>query len=78
MIVADRKGVPEIRDMVKDQGRGLLAEPNWTAKARAGADAEIVKCLACNECFGELFKGNPIACPQNPQLCQEGGSPEHA
>ena len=46
-------------------GRGLIADPEWPQKIRAGQWDRVVKCTKCNEmCFGNLKKGLPIACTQ--------------
>ncbi|HEX2165388.1 MAG TPA: tRNA-dihydrouridine synthase, partial [Thermoanaerobaculia bacterium] len=49
-------------------GRGLLADPEWPAKARAGRAAEIRPCILCNEyCLGRL----PSECMVNPAMGRE-------
>ena len=46
-------------------GRGLIADPDWPARAREGRLNEIVECIRCEEgCFGNLRKGIPIECSQ--------------
>ncbi|HOS95071.1 MAG TPA: hypothetical protein PLQ54_17280 [Armatimonadota bacterium] len=50
-------------------GRGLLADPMWPTKVRQGREAEIVRCTECNEkCFGNLGRGEPISCVENPRV----------
>ena len=51
--------------------RGQLADPNWGAKARAGRDDLIRKCLGCMECFRILNDGLPLGCTLNPVLGRE-------
>ncbi len=53
-------------------GRGLLADPDWPEKVCAGRLDAIVKCTKCNEkCFGNLRKGLPISCTENPRTGSE-------
>jgi len=53
-------------------GRGLIAEPFWVEKVREGRESEITECIECNEkCFGNLNKGIPISCTQNPDAGHE-------
>lgn len=45
--------------------RGLIADAEWPRKVAEGRDDEIVECVECNEeCFGNLFRGEQIACTQ--------------
>lgn len=44
-------------------GHGLIADPDWPIKVKAGRLDEIVRCTRCDEkCFGNLRDGIPIAC----------------
>jgi len=46
-------------------GRGLIADPQWPQKVRAGRLDDIVRCIRCDRgCFGNLDQGRPIACTQ--------------
>ncbi len=46
--------------------RGLIADPDWPAKARANRGEEIRPCVACNqECIGRLYRGGDLACIHN-------------
>jgi len=46
-------------------GRGLIADPDWPMKVREGRWEAIVRCRKCDEmCFGNLRRGEPIACTQ--------------
>lgn len=60
-ILADGQG-----DMV-GMVRGLIADPEWSNKAKEGRIEEIRYCIACNQgCLGRLFEGKPLSCLQNP------------
>jgi len=53
-------------------GRGLIADPFWVEKVREERETEITECVECNEkCFGNLSKGIPISCTQNPEAGHE-------
>ncbi len=47
--------------------RGLIADPEWAAKARAGRADEIRVCTANNKCL----LGRPLRCIQNPAVGKE-------
>ncbi len=52
--------------------RALIADPEWTAKARAGRDDEIRACTGCNQgCYGNLTQGYPVTCATNPVVGRE-------
>lgn len=51
--------------------RGLLADPDWPAKARAGRLGEIRRCIACTRCIHEKEKDG-IICSVNPYAGREG------
>jgi len=52
--------------------RGLIADPYLPKKVMEGKLDEIVECILCNEkCFGNLNKGIPISCTQNPNAGRE-------
>ncbi len=60
-ILADGQG--DVINMV----RGLIADPHLPNKARAGRDADIRQCIACNQgCIGRMGLGHTIGCIQNP------------
>ncbi len=47
--------------------RGLIADPQWPNKARAGRADDIRVCIACNQaCIGHNHKGFAVSCIQNP------------
>ena len=45
-------------------GRGLIADPEWPNKVKEGRLEDIVECISCNDCFGDLRKGIPVGCSQ--------------
>jgi 2,4-dienoyl-CoA reductase-like NADH-dependent reductase (Old Yellow Enzyme family) len=45
-------------------GRGLIADPDWPTKVRAGRLEEIVACTGCDQCFADLDRGAPVGCSQ--------------
>ena len=51
--------------------RGHLADPDFVAKAKAGREDLIRKCLGCMECFRILNDGLPLGCTLNPVLGRE-------
>lgn len=52
--------------------RALIADPEWPAKARAGADDTIRRCTGSNQgCYGNLVAGMPINCVTNPAVGRE-------
>lgn len=65
-------------------GRAMLADPDWTEKARTGRRLEIVPCIRCND--GCLERGvdqkRSVGCTVNPEVALEGrfplGRAEHA
>src|SRR5262249_7066284 len=46
--------------------RALIADPELTAKARAGRSDEIVRCIGCNACIAHYHAGTAIVCAVNP------------
>ena len=52
--------------------RALIADPDWTAKAREDRAPEIRRCTGSNQsCYGNLLLGLPINCVQNPAVGRE-------
>ncbi len=49
-------------------GHGLIADPYWPKKVKAGKYDEIVPCIGCGECQFNSYKGKPRPCAVNP-LC---------
>lgn len=71
---------PEYADsVIKDEkadfvaiGRGLIADPQWCAKAYAGKHDEIRKCVSCRQCFTCRSVHNvPLTCAINPAAGKE-------
>ena len=54
-------------------GRGLIADPEWPAKAAAGEETTIRRCISCNRCVRHrVFDDLPIECSVNPYVSREG------
>lgn len=52
--------------------RGQIADPDFAAKARAGATDEIRLCLSCNqECVGRMGLNRWMGCIENPHTGRE-------
>jgi 2,4-dienoyl-CoA reductase (NADPH2) len=52
--------------------RGQIADPDFTAKARAGEPARIRTCLSCNqECVGRMGLNRWLGCIENPRTGRE-------
>jgi 2,4-dienoyl-CoA reductase-like NADH-dependent reductase (Old Yellow Enzyme family) len=48
-------------------GRQLIADTEWPRKVAEGRLGEAIACTKCNlRCFGNLAKGAPIGCEENP------------
>lgn len=72
---------PQIADEIIEKGdadfigigRGLIADPNWAAKAQRDAADDIRKCISCNiGCAGHRIGINrPIRCTVNPSVNEE-------
>ena len=55
-------------------GRGLIADADLPNKIRDGRRDEIIACILCNErCYGNLTRGEPVGCTQNPVSGSEWG-----
>jgi 2,4-dienoyl-CoA reductase (NADPH2) len=52
-------------------GRPLLADPEWTNKARNGRENELRPCTSCNFCVASGFRDEPISCAENPRTGRE-------
>jgi len=52
-------------------GRALIADPEWTNKAKKGRLDEIVPCIRCNICHKRLFAGKEVRCTVNPAVGRE-------
>jgi 2,4-dienoyl-CoA reductase (NADPH2) len=52
--------------------RGQIADPDFTAKARAGEPSRIRTCLSCNqECVGRMGLNRWLGCIENPRTGKE-------
>ena len=52
--------------------RGQIADPDFAAKARAGATDDIRLCLSCNqECVGRMGLNRWLGCIENPKTGRE-------
>ncbi len=52
--------------------RGQIADPDFTAKARAGHPTDIRTCLSCNqECVGRMGLNRWLGCIENPLTGKE-------
>ncbi|MEX1670430.1 FAD-dependent oxidoreductase, partial [Zhongshania guokunii] len=52
-------------------GRTLLADPEWSNKARADDADAIIPCTSCNFCVANGFAENSIRCANNPATGRE-------
>jgi mycofactocin system FadH/OYE family oxidoreductase 2 len=53
-------------------GRALISDAEWAAKAREGRHDDIRHCVYCNQyTMGNLYKGLPVGCIQNPVAGRE-------
>ncbi|NLB89291.1 MAG: FAD-dependent oxidoreductase, partial [Syntrophomonadaceae bacterium] len=52
-------------------GRGMLADPYWTAKAVAGESDRTRPCITCNNCFHHINNALHIRCTVNPLTGRE-------
>ena len=56
--------------------RGQIADPDFAAKARAGATDDIRLCLSCNqECVGRMGLNRWLGCIENPRTGRESEVP---
>lgn len=54
-------------------GRTLISDPDWPLKVREGRQSDIRQCVFCNQyTMGNLYKGLPVSCIQNPAAGREG------
>lgn len=53
-------------------GRSLLADPEWSIKAKLGKEEEIRPCIRCNDkCIMNVLAGKEMTCSVNPQCGRE-------
>jgi len=56
-------------------GRGLIADPQWVAKAAGRVPGPIHRCISCNRCaLHRVFEDRPIRCSVNPRAGREVAS----
>lgn len=49
-------------------GRTLLADPDWPIKVATGHEADVRRCIACNQgCISRLFAQEDVWCTVNPE-----------
>ena len=56
---------------VVELGRELMADPYMPKKAALGRDKDIVKCIRCFTCMGQLQSGRNMRCAINPAIGRE-------
>ena len=80
LITTNRINMPEVAEKILADGdadmismaRPLLADPDWTNKARAGRGNRINTCIACNQaCLDHVFENKHASCLVNPRACHE-------
>ncbi|KAF1724681.1 NADPH-dependent 2,4-dienoyl-CoA reductase [Pseudoxanthomonas japonensis] len=80
LVATNRINMPDVAEGILAAGkadmvslaRPLLADPQWTAKARAGTPQAINTCIACNQaCLDHVFENKLASCLVNPRACHE-------
>jgi len=80
ILTAGRMDSPELaEDAVENDrvdmvliGRGLLADPDWPNKVKAGQEDRIRPCLGCHDgCMGRLETKKIVSCAVNPACSRE-------
>jgi 2-enoate reductase len=79
VITVGRLGYPDLANRIIEEGkadfiamgRPLLADPDFSAKARRGERDEIRPCIGCHECFERLHRMQSMSCAVNPQCGDE-------
>lgn len=80
VIASNRISTPDVAERILASGeadlvsmaRPWLADPEFIAKARAGAGADINVCIACNQaCLDYIFSGRVASCLVNPKAGRE-------
>ena len=80
LITSNRINMPDVAERILADGiadmvslaRPLLADPQWTNKARVGKPQAINTCIACNQaCLDHVFENKHASCLVNPRACAE-------
>jgi 2,4-dienoyl-CoA reductase-like NADH-dependent reductase (Old Yellow Enzyme family) len=80
IIMAGRVNQPQIAEQILERGeadligmaRGLIADPEFVNKARAGTVEDIRACIGCNQaCIGHRETGFHVSCIQYPESGRE-------
>ncbi len=80
VVASNRINMPEAAEQILtdtavqliSMARPLLSDPDWVAKAAAGAAAEINTCIACNQaCLDHAFVHKTVSCLLNPRAGRE-------
>jgi 2,4-dienoyl-CoA reductase (NADPH2) len=80
LVATNRVNTPELAERVLAEGRAdmvsmarpFLADPDFVAKAAAGAPDTINTCIGCNQaCLDHTFSGRITSCLVNPRACHE-------
>ncbi|WP_159065672.1 FAD-dependent oxidoreductase, partial [Xanthomonas euvesicatoria] len=80
VVATNRINMPEVAERILADGaadmvslaRPLLADPQWTNKARAGQSHTINTCIACNQaCLDHVFDNKLASCLVNPRAVHE-------
>ncbi|KOR44650.1 2,4-dienoyl-CoA reductase [Xanthomonas oryzae] len=80
VVATNRINMPDVAERILADGaadmvslaRPLLADPQWTNKARAGQSHAINTCIACNQaCLDHVFDNKLATCLVNPRAAHE-------
>lgn len=70
-LIAEELLVEGVADLI-GMARGLIADPEFVNKAKAGTYDEIRQCVACNQrCFDRVFMLSAVGCAVNPRAGKE-------
>lgn len=79
VMATGRITTPELAEQILQSGqadmvclsRALIADPDLPNKASEGRAAEIVPCIACNECVASIYRHEGVSCTVNPLVTKE-------
>jgi len=80
VVATNRINMPHVAERILADGaadmvslaRPLLADPQWTNKARSGQSHTINTCIACNQaCLDHVFDNKRATCLVNPRAAHE-------